>query len=184
MKNNYSKNLAMLKSCRKFYTIIFWTYFISCVPTAVIVLIYGTLALASSTSSNIFGFTATMILLIALFVTGLLSVYKKETKFTYLPIPVAILLIFMNSFDDMFFLNVLTLYSMGYIHLVIAIASSIILTFTNKKYHWLEQQEGFPYFNERFEEKKNSLSEYENNNPYQNAYEKYKNNSSGKMDEI
>lgn len=183
MKNNYSKNLIMLKKCRKIYNIIFWIYFVSCVPLALIVLIYGTLALASSANDNVLGFAATMILLIAFFGTGLLSVYKKEPKFTYLPVPVSILLMLVNSFDDMFFLNVITLYSMGTIHIVIAIASSIILTFINKKYHWLENQEGFPYFNERFEEKKNNLSEYENNNPYQHNLDRYR-NSSGKMDEI
>ena len=183
MKNNYAKNLSMLRKCRRFYTVIFWTYCISCVPPALMILIYGTIALASSASGNVFGFTATMILLIALFVTGFLSVYKKDPKFTYLPIPVAVLLSLMQCFDDMFFLDVLTLGAMESIYMVIAVASSVILTFVNKKYRWLEQQDGFPYFNERFEEKKNGLYEYENNNPYQKVLDRYK-ESSGKMDEI
>lgn len=183
MENNYSKNLAALKSCRRFYTIIFWTYCISCVPPALMILIYGTLALVSSADGSVFGFAATMILLTALFVTGLLSVYKKEPKFTYLPIPVALLLSLMQCFDDMYFLNVITFGSLESIYIVIAVASSLILTFVNKKYLWLEQQEGFPYFNERFEEKKDILSGYENNNPYQKILDRY-NDSSGKMDEI
>ncbi len=182
MKIIYAKNLIMLKKCQKIYTFIFWVYFVSCVPTALITLIYGTMALANNIGS-ISGFSVTMVLLLALFATGLLSVYKKETKFTYLPIPVALLLTLINSFDDMFFLNALTLYSMGTIHIVIAVACSVLLTFTHKKYHYLEQQEGFPYFNERFEENKNKLTEYENNNPYQHNLDRYK-NSSGKMDEI
>lgn len=182
MKNNYSKNLTMLKKCQKIYTFIFWVYFVSCVPTALITLIYGTMALANNIGSA-FGFAVTMILLLALFATGLLSIYKKETKFTYLPVPVALLLFLLNCFGDMFFLNVLTLYSMGTIHVVIAIASSAVLTVTNRNYHYLEQQEGFPYFNERFEENKNKLAEYENNNPYQQNLDRYR-NSSGKMDEI
>lgn len=102
MENNYSKNLTMLKKCRKIYNIIFRIYFVSCVPPALTVL----------------------------FVTGLLSICKKELKFTYLPVPVAILLMLVNSFDDMFFLNVITLYFMGTIHIVIAKASLIILTDT------------------------------------------------------
>lgn len=184
MKNNYLKNLKELRRCERIYKIIFIVYFVSCVPLTFTTLIYGTLALASSTSGNVFGFASTMILSLALFATGLLSIYRKENKFTYLPIAVATLLVFLNSFEDMFFLQILTLYSMGYIHLVIAIASSIILTFTHKKYHYLEQQDGFPYFNERFEENKNSIDNYNNNNPYQQAMERYKKSSTGKMDDI
>ncbi len=146
MENNYLKNLKMLKKCRKIYTIIFWVYFVSCVPPAFITLIYGTMALANN-MGDFFGFASTMILLLALFGTGLLSVYRKETKFTYLPLPVALLLLFLNCFDDMFFLNVLTLYSMGTIHIIIAVVSSVILTFTYRNYRYLEQQDGFPYFN-------------------------------------
>lgn len=55
---------------------------------------------------------------------------QKRLKFTYLLVPVAILLMLVNSFDDMFFLNVITLYFMGTIHIVIAKASLIILTDT------------------------------------------------------
>ncbi len=183
MENNYAKNLTMLKKCQKIYNIIFWVYCISCIPTAVMILIYGTLALASSVNENVFSFTATMILLVALFVTGLLSVYKKEKRFTYLPIPIAILLSLIQCFDDMFFLNVITLDSMESLYIVIAVASSIILTVVNKKYRWLEQQDGFPYFNERFEENKNKVSEQKKNSPYQHYIDRYK-NSSGKMDEI
>lgn len=182
MENNYLKNLSMLKKCRRYYNIIFWIYFISCVPPAGITLIYGVLAL-STVSSNVTGFAMTFILLLAVFATGLLSVYKKETKFTYLPLLPALILMLVNNFSEMFFLNVITLYSMGTIHMVIAIASSVVLTVTNRKYRWLEQQDGFPYFNERFEKNKDSLSEYENNNPYQHYVDRYR-NSSGKMDDI
>ncbi len=183
MENNYLKNLRMLKRCKKIYTLIFWAYFISCIPLAFMTLIYGTMALANSIGS-VFLFAATMILLLALFVTGFLSVYRKEKKFTYLPLPIAILIYFVNCFDDMFFLNALTLYSMESIHIVIAVVSSVLLTFTHKNYRYLEQQEGFPYFNERFEKNKNALNEYNNNNPYQQIMERYKNSSSGKMDDI
>ncbi|MCM1507142.1 MAG: hypothetical protein NC177_08425 [Ruminococcus flavefaciens] len=182
MKNNYAKNLAMLKKCRRIYNIIFWIYFLLCVPLAVITLIYGILSLAT-VNSNVIGFVMTFILLLALFATGLLSIYKKETKFTYLPLLPAVILVLVNCFSDMYFLNIITLDSMGPIHMVIAIASSLILTVTHRNYRWLEQQEGFPYFNVRFEENKNKLEEYKKNNPYQHYIDRY-NNSSGKMDDI
>ena len=183
MKNNYAENLAMLRKCRKYYKIIFWTYFIACIPLAVMVLLYGNIALWTDTNDNIFDFTASIILLILLFATGFLSVYKKEKKFTYLPIPVALLLLTRQCFDHMSFMNILTIYSFKSLHIIIAVTSSVILTFVNKQYRWLEQQDGFPYFNELFDEKKDSLSRYENNNPYQKVLDRYK-NSSGKMDEI
>ncbi len=184
MENNYLKNLKMLRRCEKIYKFIFWVYCISCVPTAFMTLIYGILY-SSSVDDNASPFFAiTMILLLVIFATGLLSVYRKEPKFTYLPLPFAIILSLVNCFEDMFFLNVLTLNSMGGMHVFIAVTSSILLTFTHKKYRYLEQQDGFPYFNERFEEKRNSLNDYNNNNPYQQTMERYKNSSSGKMDDI
>ncbi|MDE5619241.1 MAG: hypothetical protein K2I80_01775 [Ruminococcus sp.] len=183
MKNNYFKNRKMLRRCERIYKLIFRGYFISCVPLSLITLIYGSMALAT-VSSDIFRFTTTMILSLALFGTGLLSVYKKEKKFTYLPLLFAIILSLVNSFDDMLFLNVLTMYYIDNIPVFITVISSVLLTFTHKKYHYLEQQDGFPYFNERFEENKNSLSDYNNNNPYQQTMERYKKASSGEMDDI
>lgn len=183
MKNNYFKNRKTLRRCERVYKIIFTVYFATCVPVSLITLIYGSMALAT-VSSDIFRFTATMILSLALFGTGLLSVYKKEKKFTYLPIPVAVLLSAVNSFDEMDFLNILSLYSLGSTYIFIAVASSVILTFTHRNYRYLEQQDGFPYFNERFEENKNSLNDYNNNNPYQQTMNRYKKSSSEKMDDI
>ncbi|MDE5583906.1 MAG: hypothetical protein K2J08_09395 [Ruminococcus sp.] len=184
MENNYCKNLKMLRSCERFYKIIFWVYFVSCVPTALTTLIYGTLYTSSVDDYNVGRFLITFILLLVIFVTGYLSVYRKEALYKYLPIPFALILSLFNCFDDMFFLNVLTCYSMPYIPLIITLASYFVLTNTHKKYCWLEQQEGFPYFNELLEKNKNKTNEYINNNPYQQAMERYKNSSSGKMDDI
>ncbi|MDE6677869.1 MAG: hypothetical protein K2K02_02410 [Ruminococcus sp.] len=184
MENNYAKNLTMLKKCQKIYNIIFWIYVVSSVPLIGITIIYGTLSLAS-VSNNIKDYVGTLILLLAFLATGILSVYKKETKFTYLPVPVSLLLKTMSIFfsSEMYFLNVITLDSLESLHIIVAVVCSAVITVTNKKYHWLEQQDGFPYFNERFEENKNKISEQEKNSPYQYYIDRYK-NSSGKMDEI
>ena len=71
--------------------------------------------------------------------------------------------------------------------LMFAIESALFIIPTalaNKKYKWLEQQEGFPYFNERFEEQKNKLKEYNEKNPYEERMKQIQQNSSGKMDEL
>ncbi len=170
MENNYFKNRKMLRRCERIYKFIFLAYFISCVPPALISLIYGTLYSASVDDNSTIFFAATMILLLVIFATGYFSVYKKELKFTYMSLLFAITLSLVNI--------------IGVIHILIGVISAILLKFTNKSYQYLEQQDGFPYFNERFEENKNNLNEYINNNPYQQTMERYKNASSGKMDDI
>jgi len=102
--------------------------------------------------------------------------YKKNIKYSILAsIIMAISFLIpsgtaMNNFDLMF-----------------AIESALFIiptTLANKKYKWLEQQEGFPYFNERFEQQKNKLKEYNEKNPYEERMKQIQQNSSGKMDEL
>ena len=73
-----------------------------------------------------------------------MSVYKKESLFAYLSTFVTFLISVFNNFSDMFFLNFITFNTLGIFYLIVTIAFDIILTYTNKKYHYLEQQEGFP----------------------------------------
>ena len=169
-RKNFSENALSLKRCEKIYSLIFWAYALSCIPYACAIFIYA--FLESLILGDIMQLIRNSLLTLAIFSAGLVSIYKKESKFTWIPVVIAFIAEFFSGFHDTFSL-----------FLGISIVSSVLLTFTHKKYRFLEKQEGFPYFNERFEEQKNGLKNYINNNPYQQNIEKYK-NSSGKMDEI
>lgn len=166
MENNYSKNLASLKRCNRIYNIMFWVYFMSSIPPAGIRFVYGLIENIASTDGKPFIHAGAVISILLYFACGLMCIHVKENKYLIFLLP----LTFITSF-------------IFPIHIIVTIISFLILPATNRNYHYLEQQEGFPYFNERFEENKNSLTEYETNNPYQQNIDRYK-NSSGKMDEI
>lgn len=166
MKNNYSKNLSVLKKCNRIYNVLFWVYLMSCVPPAVLIFIYGIIETISSKEADPFFHIGVIVTMLAYFACGLMCIYRKENKYIIFLIPITLITILFSP-----------------VHMVITIISALILPVSHKNYRYLEKQEGFPYFNERFEENKNKLSEYENNNPYQHNLDRYK-NSSGKMDEI
>ena len=56
----------------------------------------------------------------------------------------------------------------------------------NKKYNWLEQQDGFPYFNVRYRVQEIDNSQWNIKDPYTQKYEQIKKQdiNNGKMDEI
>lgn len=64
---------------------------------------------------------------------------------------------------------------------ILMVAVFVILFFTNRKYEYLEAQEGFPYFVERFEDQKNMR---EHPVDYQEYVDELKKTSSNTMDEI
>ena len=170
-RKDFSENFSALKKCEKIYSIIFWIYALSCIPYACAILIYAFLE-SLIFLGNILTLIRNFILTLMFFSAGLISVYKKDLKFTWIPVIIAIFSAIISNFNDIFSF-----------FLGISLISSLLLTIIHKKYRWLENQDGFPYFNERFEEQKNNLAEDKSNKQYQKNIEIYK-NSSGKMDEI
>jgi hypothetical protein len=68
----------------------------------------------------------------------------------------------------------------------ICVLCTVINVIANKKYHWLEQQDGFPYFNTRFRNQEIDTSQWNIKDPYTQTYEEIKNkdNNNGQMDEL
>lgn len=66
----------------------------------------------------------------------------------------------------------------------IAVCIMIASLYSNRTYAYLEQQEGFPYFNERFETKKAEAREFDEKNPFDAASEERKKTSSDHMEDI
>ncbi|MDE5558614.1 MAG: hypothetical protein K2J32_13190, partial [Ruminococcus sp.] len=167
-----TKNFSVLKKCEKFYSFIFWIYAVSWIPYACAKFIYA--FFQGLALMNLMPSALNSLIALAIFSTGLISIHSKDPKYTWSPALIALISEGVSGFRGTYSL-----------FLAISLVSSFLLTFIHKKYRWLEQQEGFPYFNEFFEEKKKSLAEFENKNNtlYQKNIEIYK-NASHKMDEI
>lgn len=68
--------------------------------------------------------------------------------------------------------------------LFLCIFSSVVIIFTNKKYKYLEEQPGFPYFNERYEEQKFDSIQTKIKSEYQQNYERRMKTASENMEEL
>lgn len=60
----------------------------------------------------------------------------------------------------------------------------VLLIFINKKYLWLEQQEGFPHFSNLLNEQQKLSQDIKTNDPYTANYQRIVQNSSGEMQEL
>ncbi|MBR5681771.1 MAG: hypothetical protein IKW96_00640 [Ruminococcus sp.] len=62
---------------------------------------------------------------------------------------------------------------------------SIVNILVNKKYRWLEQQDGFPYFNVRFRDQEIDSSQWNIKAPYTQSFEEIKKqDNNGQMDDL
>lgn len=167
-RQELSERGIMLKKCEKTYSFIFWIYALMCIPYVCGNFLYG--FFKGIAGINVMPALFNALSGLAVFAVGLASVYKKEPKFTWFPLIVTVIPLLVSG---------------NFVFLTVSLVSAFVLSPVHKKYRWLEQQEGFPYFNELLEEQKDSLSEFENksNTLRQKNIEIYK-NSSGKMDEI
>lgn len=68
--------------------------------------------------------------------------------------------------------------------LFLCIFAAAAIFFTNRKYKYLEEQPGFPYFNERFEEQKFNSIQTNIKSEFQQNYEKLLKTSTDKMEEL
>ena len=94
----------------------------------------------------------------ALLVCGYLGAYKKNEMFAAAAPCIMIISLFIPEFFhsignyfDLFMGIVISDFSIDGIYLIASVIMAVITVVTNRKYRYLEQQEGFPYFNERFE---------------------------------
>ena len=68
----------------------------------------------------------------------------------------------------------------------VCILCAVLNVLANKKYQWLEQQDGFPYFNVRYRDQEIDKTQWNIKDPYTQNYEelKKKNDNNGQMDEL
>ena len=68
----------------------------------------------------------------------------------------------------------------------ICVLCTVLNVIANKKYNWLEQQDGFPYFNVRYRVQEIDNSQWNIKDPFTQKYEQIKkqDNNNGQMDEL
>lgn len=159
--------IAALKRCEAVYKYVFYFYAGLCGVYALASLIFGILGLGNVYIIIVDG----IILKLIVAALGILGCYNKNDKLCVLAPVVVLFGLFCN---DHFVNGAL---------LVGSIACAVISIITNRKYHELEKIEGFPYFNERFNEENEKFRS--GKDVYQEQYEKLKSrNLSDTMDEL
>lgn len=161
-----SQNRMMLGRCKKFYNAVSVFYLVT----------YGLSIFTSAYFMILALFDLIYVMLIflnaAILVTGFIGAYKKNDIFPVAASALAIIDLFYSRFAVLF--------------TPIVIILSVLTIIVNKKYKWLTQQDGFPYFNTRFRDQELDSVQWNIKDPYQQNYEeiKKKDNNNGHMDEL
>ena len=106
-------------------------------------------------------------------ITGFMSTYKKNNILA----AASVVLVLIESAFSRFALVLAPF----------VIAAAVITVIANKKYKWLEQQDGFPYFNSRVRFHEMDRAQWDIKDPYTQQFEELKkrnSNNSGHMDEL
>lgn len=158
LEEEYGKNRTSIKICNICFNAIAIFY----------IVVFGYITSQSFSSADI---ACTIINALTL-CSGYIGVYKHQNVFSIAP-PVLVLIcsMFESRISYLFFLCVLC---------------TVINIFANKKYRWLEQQDGFPYFNMRFRNQEFDKCQWNIKDPYTVQLEEIKknNNNSDHMDDI
>lgn len=136
---SYTKNSAALKRCQIAYNCIFIVYASFCIPW-IAASLFG--IIITRAHNELYYLFDGIIIKLAILFCGTMGCYKHNSRFA-LAAPI-IHFVDMLIFGDGIF-DERAVIMLGIIVL------TIFTVLTNKKYHYLEQCDGFPYFNERFE---------------------------------
>ncbi|GEM_PF-923526 len=175
--SSYAINLSSLKKCRKKYTVIFFYSIIS----SLILFLYGFINLVSISpdmfilkmtentdnmlSPNYFALfiDALIVAPLSLYFGLRVSISQHDlSAFFNISLLTGNILLFFLKRDWDFFHRVPISFFVYVIFSFAGIFFSVLGLTTNFKYHWLEEQEGFPHFSEH-------LAEYEQNKTRENG---------------
>lgn len=159
MNNTNLNNLKALKRCRKLETLLF---LLIVFPTAV--------PLVFSLIANVM--ILSIVFRIVYVVVAFAGLYCKKNLWA-IAAPVVVAVNWLMTADEMdSFLCALS----------VAVAIGTVIN--NRVYAYLEQQEGFPYFSERFEKQKVDYDRFNETNPFDAAAEERRKTVSDKMDDL
>lgn len=167
MKNTNLDNLKALKRCRKLETLLFLLIML---PTAVL-LVYMLIAIFSPIYNDLV-IILSIVFRILYVVPAFVGLYCKKNYWVIAaPISSAI-----NW--------VMTVNEMDGILCLIALAVAGGTVINNRVYAYLEQQEGFPYFNERFEMQKTDYDKFCEKDPFEAAAKERRKTATDKMEDL
>lgn len=177
MNNTNLNNLKALKRCRKLETLLF---LLIVFPTAVPI-VFSFIAFFGDVEDEILFCLDGFIFKFLYSALAFMGLYGKKNLWA-----VAAPVFQWGVYVCFFYLGAV---SIG-CDRVLCISSMIVAVgtvFINRKYAYLEQKEGFPYFNERFEKQKVDYNKFNEKNPFATAAEereKRRKTASDKMDDL
>lgn len=160
-------NYASLKKCEMAYKWVFGIYTILCLAFVITTLSAGFNPLGLGDFALIF-FDG-IICKCAMLVSGFIGVYKKNDRAAILT-PVILLI------NSLFFMS-----EVNFGLFVLSAGLAAVNVTANKKYRWLEEQEGFPYFNQALLEQDQHIQQQKIKDDYTINYERMKKTSSDSM---
>lgn len=174
--NTYLDNLNTMKHLRIIDTIIVILIF----ALNSISLVYSFIALFVPTFDVLAILFDGIILKIAHIAAAYIGIYKRNFIMTVTAplFPSMCILIFSFSGYEC------SVHDMNIMIAPIAVCIMIASLYSNYKYAYLEQQEGFPYFNERFENQKSEAVRFNEKNPYTAMSEERKKTECDHMDDL
>lgn len=177
----FAKYAIKLKKCKKIYNIIMTACALICIVYSVSQFFMVIL----TSKMNLFLTLDCLIFKPAEFVFLFLCCYKHKTVYGYC----AAILQFIDAIllfnGKTYFVNkTISHFPINLMILLILIAVAVILTFVNRTYIFLEQQAGFPYFDEKFEDQKFDAVRNNIKNDYQTKMEEYQKNAPEDMAEL
>lgn len=121
--------------------------------------------------------------------TGLLNFLKHNSKYGCISILAYLIAMEVNYSQPEYFSEMFSkFFGFGFYIMfsVLSIVSAVFVMLLNQKYRKLEQAEGFPYFSERFENQKENMQKFSDNNYQTSVQEDFqeKCNNNSKMDKI
>ena len=197
--SSYAINLSSLKKCRKKYTVIFFYSIIS----SLILFLYGFINLVSISpdmfilkmtentdnmlSPNYFALfiDALIVAPLSLYFGLRVSISQHDlSAFFNISLLTGNILLFFLKRDWDFFHRVPISFFVYVIFSFAGIFFSVLGLTTNFKYHWLEEQEGFPHFSEHLAEYEMYGRNWDKYNPYIAESERRSKNAKDHMDEL
>lgn len=163
----YTQNSADIKRCEKIYKWVFIFYAGFCVPYIIGAIIFIIITPLHDEIDYLLNGIVFKLITLCL---GTMGCYKKnQISAAAAPCCMAVNLLLYQGFNSTI--------------MILSIPAAILTILANRKYKYLEQCEGFPYFNERFEASEELKSS--GRDIYQERYEEIKKkHTSDKMDDI
>lgn len=179
------RNRAVLRSVNSFFNSASIVYAATCIFYAAISIFVIIIFPADSFFDTFFVFLDGIVLKGAVLYFGYQSCYRHNFRMTFLP--------FVVQAVDFSMMTAVTSAGIGGLPAALGVTIDLILlgmyafltiliVINNKKYKFLEEQEGFPYFNERVEEVKEERRQFETDNPFIKRKKELERNRSENMD--